>query len=86
MRERVRNQVTMAETTSEIPMITAKPHGLSVNGMPSMPSWKFMPYIEKINVGIDSVMEMIVKMRITLFRLFDTIYANASVMLARTPL
>ncbi len=29
-----------------------------------------MPYIEKINVGIDSVMEMIVKMRIALFRLF----------------
>ena len=77
----------MAETTSEIPMITAKPHGLSVNGMPSMPpSWKFMPYIEKTSVGIDSVMEMIVKMRITLFRLFDTIDANASVMLARTPL
>lgn len=37
-----------------------------------MPSWKFMPYMEKIRVGIDRVMEMMVKMRITLFRLFDT--------------
>ena len=45
-----------------------------------------MPYMEKIRVGIDRVMEMMVKMRITLFRLFDTIDANASVMLARTPL
>ena len=58
MRDRVRNQVTIAERTSEMPMITAKPHGLSVRGMPSMPSWKFMPYMEKIRVGIDRVMEM----------------------------
>ena len=45
-----------------------------------------MPYMEKISVGIDSVMEMIVKMRITLFRLLETIEAKASVMFARTPL
>ena len=35
---------------------------------------------------MDSVMEMMVKMRITLFRLLDTIEAKASVMFARTPL
>ena len=51
-----------------------------------MPCWKFMPYIEKTSVGMDSVMEMMVKIRITLFRLFDTIDAKASVMFARTPL
>ena len=68
--------MTIPESTSEIRMITTKPHGLSDNGMPNMPCWKFMPYMEKINVGIDSVMEMMVKMRITLFRLFDTIDAK----------
>ena len=45
-----------------------------------------MPYIEKMSVGMDSVIEMIVKIRITLLRLFDTTDENASVMFARTPL
>ena len=86
MRERVRNQVTRIESATEMTTIVMNPHGLSLNGMPSMPPWKFMPYIEKIRVGMDNVMEMMVKMRITLFRLLDTIEANASVMFARTPL
>ena len=66
--------------------MTRNPHFESLNGMPIIPCWKFMPYMEKMRVGIDSVIEIIVKMRITLFRLFDTIEANASVMFARTPL
>ena len=67
-------------------MMTRNPHRESVNGMPSIPCWKFMPYIEKMSVGMDSVIEMIVKIRITLLRLFDTTDENASVMFARTPL
>ena len=77
MRERVRNQATAPESTMEITIMSMKPHGLSVNGIPIMPPSKFMPYIEKIRVGMDSVMEMMVKMRITLFRLLDTIEAKA---------
>ena len=42
----------------EITMMIAKPQGLSVIGMPIMPPSKFMPYIEKISVGMDRVMEM----------------------------
>ncbi len=45
-----------------------------------------MPYIEKINVGIDSVMEMIVKMRITLFRLFGHNRRERVGHVKRTPL
>lgn len=44
-----------------------------------------MPYMEKISVGMESVIEMMVKMRITLLTLFDTIEAKASVIPERTP-
>lgn len=83
--ERVRNQVTTTESTMETITIAANPQGFPVRGIPNIPFWKFMPYMEKISVGMESVIEMMVKMRITLLTLFDTIEAKASVIPERTP-
>ena len=70
MRERVRNHATTAESTTDIAMISVKPHVLPVNGMPSCPGTKFMPYMEKISVGFNSGMALIVMVGSALFRLF----------------